>query len=86
MDCCSRGEWTVYPSSESSKLKGCSGGMPGTVDSDPSQGVRPMDVQNEMDMLVVLLIELESLGSVGIPCIRLGGMQMWMGDTNGSRG
>ena len=79
------GEWTVYLSSESSKSKGCSGGMPGTADGDPSQGVEPADVRNETDMLIVLSIESESLGSIGIPCIHLGGMQMRMGDTNGSR-
>ena len=67
------GEWTVYPSG---KMKNLNGG-------NASREVEPTDVPNKSDMLVIMLIESEDLGSGDTPCVYLGGMQMWTGDANG---
>ena len=53
------------------------------ADGNPGRGVEPADVRNETDMLIVLSIESEILGSSGVPHVHLGGTWMWMDDANG---
>ena len=50
------------------------------------RGTGPADMLNELMEFVTLSIKSEDLGSGDIPRVRLGGMQMPTGDTNGSRG
>ena len=94
-----KGEWSVYPSSESSKLKGCSGGMDecasideaaaeccqqlGMADVHPGCGAEPVEMPNEPEMLVTVSTQLEGPDSSDISRVYLGGSRMRMGDANG---
>ena len=55
------------------------------ADGDPGHGVEPADVQNESDMLVIVSIESEDLGSGGVPRVRLGSMSWRADNANGLR-
>ena len=61
---------------------GCCQQLGGT-DGNAGWEVEPTDIPSESDVLITLSIELESLGSGGIPCMYLGGTRMQPGDANG---
>ena len=90
-----KGEWTWCARGEASDPKldgieseGCMSGMDEQVcvdeaDGNAGRGIEPADSPNELTEFVALTIKSEDLGSSDIPCVRLGGTRMQMGDTNG---
>ena len=54
----------------------------GMADGDSSRDIEPPNVPNESEELVPVLIESESLGSGGIPCVHLGGTRCRVGNAN----
>ena len=67
-----KGEWTVYLSAE---MK--------SPNSGTGQEVEPAGSSNKLETLVIISIELEGPDGGRIPCICLGGTQMWLGDVDG---
>ena len=53
------------------------------ADGDPGHGVKPTDIRNKSDMLVIVSIESEDLGSSGVPHIRLGSTSWRADNANG---
>ena len=72
------GEWTEYPSGETTNSKGVKLGRESGTDG----GVEPTGDPNESDTLVTMSIKLESLGNGEIPRVYLGGMQICADDAN----
>ncbi|KIM57670.1 hypothetical protein SCLCIDRAFT_28641 [Scleroderma citrinum Foug A] len=70
------------------KSEGCREGMSeqesiDEVDGSTGCGIRPVGTPSELTEFVAVSIKLEASDDDGIPCVRLGGMWMWLGDVNG---